>query len=92
MGTTLFPSSHMSAPLLHTGALPHPPPHRRPFPALLHTGSSSSSSPRDSLVIMKEPYSILYKCVMPNNEIVAIKYLPAMRRGSSHDHGFNAEI
>ncbi|KAL8224233.1 hypothetical protein R6Q57_019708 [Mikania cordata] len=29
---------------------------------------------------------------MPNNEILAVKYLPAMRHGSSHDHGFNAEI
>nr|XP_016505263.1 PREDICTED: leucine-rich repeat receptor-like serine/threonine-protein kinase BAM1 [Nicotiana tabacum] len=29
---------------------------------------------------------------MPNGEHVAVKRLPAMSRGSSHDHGFNAEI
>ncbi|KAL8246194.1 hypothetical protein R6Q59_007410 [Mikania micrantha] len=29
---------------------------------------------------------------MPNNEIVEVKRLPGMSRGSSHDHGFNDEI
>ncbi|KAE8709592.1 Leucine-rich repeat receptor-like serine/threonine-protein kinase BAM1 [Hibiscus syriacus] len=34
----------------------------------------------------------LYKGSMPSGDQVAVKRLPAMSRGSSHDHGFNAEI
>ncbi|GJS28568.1 leucine-rich repeat receptor-like serine/threonine-protein kinase BAM1, partial [Tanacetum coccineum] len=35
---------------------------------------------------------IVYKGVMPNNKLVAVERLPAMNFGSSHGHGFNAEI
>ncbi|OIV94036.1 hypothetical protein TanjilG_14283 [Lupinus angustifolius] len=35
---------------------------------------------------------IVYKGAMPNKDLVAVKRLPTMSRGSSHDHGFNAEI
>ncbi|KAL7590412.1 hypothetical protein Lser_V15G38289 [Lactuca serriola] len=35
---------------------------------------------------------IVYKGAIPNNEFVVVKRLPAMSRGFSHDHGFNAKI
>ncbi|GER28212.1 leucine-rich receptor-like protein kinase family protein [Striga asiatica] len=44
-------------------------------------------------IIGKGGAGIVYKGVMPNGELVAVKRLAAMSRGSSHhDHGFNAEI
>ncbi|KAK8606940.1 hypothetical protein V6N13_052692 [Hibiscus sabdariffa] len=43
-------------------------------------------------IIGKGGAGIVYKGVMPNGNQVAVKRLPAMSRGSSHDHGFNAEI
>ncbi|XP_072987671.1 uncharacterized protein [Typha latifolia] len=43
-------------------------------------------------VIGKGGAGIVYKGLMPNGEQVAVKRLPVMSRGSSHDHGFSAEI
>ncbi|KAJ8765456.1 hypothetical protein K2173_014578 [Erythroxylum novogranatense] len=43
-------------------------------------------------IIGKGGAGIVYKGFMPNGDHVAVKRLPAMSRGSSHDHGFNAEI
>lgn len=43
-------------------------------------------------IIGKGGAGIVYKGVMPNGENVAVKRLPVMSRGSSHDHGFNAEV
>ncbi|MCD7473484.1 hypothetical protein HAX54_015385 [Datura stramonium] len=47
---------------------------------------------KEDNIIGKGGAGIVYKGVMPNGELVAVKRLPAMSRGSSHDHGFNAEI
>ncbi|WOL07848.1 leucine-rich repeat receptor-like serine/threonine-protein kinase BAM1 [Canna indica] len=47
---------------------------------------------KEENIIGKGGAGIVYKGVMPNGEQVAVKRLPAMSRGSSHDHGFNAEI
>ncbi|XP_072951169.1 uncharacterized protein [Typha angustifolia] len=47
---------------------------------------------KEENVIGKGGAGIVYKGVMPNGEQVAVKRLPAMSRGSSHDHGFSAEI
>lgn len=47
---------------------------------------------KEENIIGKGGAGIVYKGVMPNGEHVAVKRLPAMSRGSSHDHGFNAEI
>ncbi|KMZ56040.1 Receptor-like protein kinase 3 [Zostera marina] len=47
---------------------------------------------KEENVIGKGGAGIVYKGVMPNGEEVAVKRLPVMRRGSSHDHGFSAEI
>ncbi|CAN4116835.1 unnamed protein product [Withania somnifera] len=47
---------------------------------------------KEDNIIGKGGAGIVYKGVMPNGEFVAVKRLPAMSRGSSHDHGFNAEI
>jgi Leucine-rich repeat (LRR) protein len=47
---------------------------------------------KEDKIIGKGGAGIVYKGVMPNGEHVAVKRLPAMSRGSSHDHGFNAEI
>ncbi|KAK3149197.1 hypothetical protein QOZ80_3AG0214190 [Eleusine coracana subsp. coracana] len=56
----------------------------------------SSDDVLDSLkeenIIGKGGAGIVYKGAMPNGELVAVKRLPAMVRGSSHDHGFSAEI
>ncbi|GAB4848847.1 hypothetical protein Ancab_003641 [Ancistrocladus abbreviatus] len=47
---------------------------------------------KEDNIIGKGGAGIVYKGVMPNGFLVAVKRLPAMSRGSSHDHGFNAEI
>ncbi|XP_031115633.1 leucine-rich repeat receptor-like serine/threonine-protein kinase BAM1 [Ipomoea triloba] len=47
---------------------------------------------KEDNIIGKGGAGIVYKGAMPNGEQVAVKRLPAMSRGSSHDHGFNAEI
>uniref|UniRef100_A0A803R0F5 non-specific serine/threonine protein kinase n=1 Tax=Cannabis sativa TaxID=3483 RepID=A0A803R0F5_CANSA len=47
---------------------------------------------KEDNIIGKGGAGIVYKGAMPNGDNVAVKRLPAMSRGSSHDHGFNAEI
>ncbi|KAJ1428987.1 Serine-threonine/tyrosine-protein kinase, catalytic domain [Sesbania bispinosa] len=47
---------------------------------------------KEDNIIGKGGAGIVYKGSMPNGDQVAVKRLPAMSRGSSHDHGFNAEI
>ncbi|KAI4327288.1 hypothetical protein L6164_019767 [Bauhinia variegata] len=47
---------------------------------------------KEDNIIGKGGAGIVYKGTMPNGDQVAVKRLPAMSRGSSHDHGFNAEI
>ncbi|CAK7339682.1 unnamed protein product, partial [Dovyalis caffra] len=47
---------------------------------------------KEDNIIGKGGAGIVYKAAMPNGDHVAVKRLPAMSRGSSHDHGFNAEI
>lgn len=47
---------------------------------------------KEDNIIGKGGAGIVYKGVMPNGDQVAVKRLPAMSRGSSHDHGFSAEI
>ncbi|GAB2283041.1 hypothetical protein Dimus_017572 [Dionaea muscipula] len=47
---------------------------------------------KEDNIIGKGGAGIVYKGVMPDGFQVAVKRLPAMSRGSSHDHGFNAEI
>ncbi|VFQ99985.1 unnamed protein product [Cuscuta campestris] len=47
---------------------------------------------KEDNIIGKGGAGIVYKGLMPNGEQVAVKRLPVMSRGSSHDHGFNAEI
>ncbi|KAF1874691.1 hypothetical protein Lal_00007305 [Lupinus albus] len=47
---------------------------------------------KEDNIIGKGGAGIVYKGAMPSGDHVAVKRLPAMSRGSSHDHGFNAEI
>ncbi|XP_061351644.1 leucine-rich repeat receptor-like serine/threonine-protein kinase BAM1 [Gastrolobium bilobum] len=47
---------------------------------------------KEDNIIGKGGAGIVYKGAMPIGDQVAVKRLPAMSRGSSHDHGFNAEI
>ncbi|CAA3014846.1 leucine-rich repeat receptor-like serine threonine- kinase BAM1 [Olea europaea subsp. europaea] len=47
---------------------------------------------KEDNIIGKGGAGIVYKGTMPNGEQVAVKRLASMSRGSSHDHGFNAEI
>ncbi|CAM8918933.1 unnamed protein product [Rhodiola kirilowii] len=47
---------------------------------------------KEDNIIGKGGAGIVYKGAMPSGENVAVKRLPVMSRGSSHDHGFNAEI
>ncbi|GKC10526.1 leucine-rich repeat receptor-like serine/threonine-protein kinase BAM1 [Tanacetum coccineum] len=62
------------------------------FQRLDFTCDDVLDSLKEDNIIGKGGAGIVYKGVMPNNELVAVKRLPAMSRGSSHDHGFNAEI
>ncbi|CAN1777366.1 Leucine-rich repeat receptor-like serine/threonine-protein kinase BAM1 [Linum perenne] len=47
---------------------------------------------KEDNIIGKGGAGIVYKGSMPSGDHVAVKRLPVMTRGSSHDHGFNAEI
>ncbi|KAG6529038.1 leucine-rich repeat receptor-like serine/threonine-protein kinase BAM1 [Zingiber officinale] len=47
---------------------------------------------KEENIIGKGGAGIVFKGIMPNGEQVAVKRLPAMTRGSPHDHGFSAEI
>ncbi|KAJ6799679.1 leucine-rich repeat receptor-like serine/threonine-protein kinase BAM1 [Iris pallida] len=47
---------------------------------------------KEEKIIGKGGAGIVYKGIMPNGDQVAVKRLPGMSRGSSHDHGFSAEI
>ncbi|KAM0949915.1 putative protein kinase RLK-Pelle-LRR-XI-1 family [Dioscorea sansibarensis] len=48
---------------------------------------------KEENIIGKGGAGVVYKGIMPNGELVAVKRLSAMTRaGSSHDHGFSAEI
>ncbi|CAL9175155.1 leucine-rich repeat receptor-like serine/threonine-protein kinase BAM1 [Musa acuminata AAA Group] len=47
---------------------------------------------KEENIIGKGGAGIVFKGVMPDGEQVAVKRLPAMSRGSPHDHGFSAEI
>lgn len=62
------------------------------FQRLDFTCDDVLDSLKEDNIIGKGGAGIVYKGVMPNNEPVAVKRLPVMSRGSSHDHGFNAEI
>ncbi|XP_076939607.1 uncharacterized protein LOC143608456 [Bidens hawaiensis] len=62
------------------------------FQRLDFTCDDVLDSLKEDNIIGKGGAGIVYKGVMPNNETVAVKRLPAMSRGSNHDHGFNAEI
>jgi serine/threonine protein kinase len=56
------------------------------------TADDVLDSLKEDNIIGKGGAGIVYKGAMPNGELVAVKRLPVMSRGSSHDHGFNAEI
>ncbi|CAL0312250.1 unnamed protein product [Lupinus luteus] len=62
------------------------------FQRLDFTADDVLDSLKDDNIIGKGGAGIVYKGAMPNGDLVAVKRLPAMSRGSSHDHGFNAEI
>lgn len=62
------------------------------FQRLDFTVDDVLDSLKEDNIIGKGGAGIVYKGSMPNAEQVAVKRLPAMSRGSSHDHGFNAEI
>ncbi|KAK3211059.1 hypothetical protein Dsin_015765 [Dipteronia sinensis] len=62
------------------------------FQRLDFTCDDILDSLKEDNIIGKGGAGIVYKGVMPNGDHVAVKRLPAMSRGSSHDHGFNAEI
>ncbi|XP_010547579.1 PREDICTED: leucine-rich repeat receptor-like serine/threonine-protein kinase BAM1 [Tarenaya hassleriana] len=62
------------------------------FQRLDFTCDDVLDSLKEDNIIGKGGAGIVYKGVMPNGDQVAVKRLPAMTRGSSHDHGFNAEI
>uniref|UniRef100_A0A7C9AC66 non-specific serine/threonine protein kinase n=1 Tax=Opuntia streptacantha TaxID=393608 RepID=A0A7C9AC66_OPUST len=62
------------------------------FQRLDFTVDDVLESLKEDNIIGKGGAGIVYKGMMPNGDQVAVKRLPAMSRGSSHDHGFNAEI
>ncbi|KAK7346852.1 hypothetical protein VNO80_21375 [Phaseolus coccineus] len=62
------------------------------FQRLDFTADDVLDSLKEDNIIGKGGAGIVYKGAMPNGDQVAVKRLPAMSRGSSHDHGFNAEI
>ncbi|KAJ7944586.1 Leucine-rich receptor-like protein kinase family protein [Quillaja saponaria] len=62
------------------------------FQRLDFTVDDVLDSLKEDNIIGKGGAGIVYKGSMPNGDQVAVKRLPAMSRGSSHDHGFNAEI
>ncbi|KAL6225012.1 hypothetical protein ACLB2K_003866 [Fragaria x ananassa] len=62
------------------------------FQRLDFTVDDVLDSLKEDNIIGKGGAGIVYKGAMPSGDNVAVKRLPAMSRGSSHDHGFNAEI
>ncbi|CAN6983039.1 unnamed protein product [Brassica oleracea var. botrytis] len=62
------------------------------FQRLDFTCDDVLDSLKEDNIIGKGGAGIVYKGAMPNGDQVAVKRLAAMSRGSSHDHGFNAEI
>ncbi|KAL7101578.1 hypothetical protein ACP275_08G063000 [Erythranthe tilingii] len=62
------------------------------FQRLDFTCDDVLDSLKEDNIIGKGGAGIVYKCAMANGDSVAVKRLPVMTRGSSHDHGFNAEI
>jgi hypothetical protein len=62
------------------------------FQRLDFTCDDVLDSMKEDNIIGKGGAGIVYKGVMPNGDEVAVKRLPVMSRGSTHDHGFNAEI
>ncbi|XP_043713148.1 leucine-rich repeat receptor-like serine/threonine-protein kinase BAM1 [Telopea speciosissima] len=62
------------------------------FQRLDFTCDDVLESLKEDNIIGKGGAGIVYKGIMPNGDQVAVKRLPVMSRGSSHDHGFNAEI
>ncbi|XWS45079.1 hypothetical protein CRYUN_Cryun15aG0105800 [Craigia yunnanensis] len=62
------------------------------FQRLDFTCDDILDSLKEDNIIGKGGAGIVYKGVISNGDQVAVKRLPAMSRGSSHDHGFNAEI
>lgn len=62
------------------------------FQRLDFTCDDVLNSLKEDNIIGKGGAGIVYKGVMPNGDLVAVKRLATMSHGSSHDHGFNAEI
>lgn len=62
------------------------------FQRLDFTCDDVLDSLKDDNIIGKGGAGVVYKGSMTNGDLVAVKRLPAMSRGSPHDHGFNAEI
>ncbi|XP_071735217.1 uncharacterized protein [Rutidosis leptorrhynchoides] len=62
------------------------------FQRLDFTCDNILESLKEDNIIGKGGAGVVYKGVMPNNKLVAVKRLAVMSRGSAHDHGFNAEI
>ena len=62
------------------------------FQRLDFTCDDVLDSLKEENIIGKGGAGIVYKGTMPDGEHVAVKRLSAMSRGSSHDHGFSAEI
>ncbi|XP_062188052.1 leucine-rich repeat receptor-like serine/threonine-protein kinase BAM1 [Phragmites australis] len=62
------------------------------FQRLEFTCEDVLESLKEENIIGKGGAGIVYKGTMPDGEHVAVKRLSAMSRGSSHDHGFSAEI
>ncbi|KAG8373812.1 hypothetical protein BUALT_Bualt11G0064000 [Buddleja alternifolia] len=62
------------------------------FQRLDFTCDDVLDSLKEDNIIGKGGAGIVYKGIMPGGDEVAVKRLPSMSRGSSHDHGFNAEI
>ncbi|KAL6587780.1 hypothetical protein OROMI_000758 [Orobanche minor] len=63
------------------------------FQRLDFTCDDVLDSLKEDNIIGKGGAGIVYKGAMPGGDLVAVKRLAAMTRsGSSHDHGFNAEI
>ncbi|VAI37235.1 unnamed protein product [Triticum turgidum subsp. durum] len=62
------------------------------FQRLDFTCDDVLDSLKEENIIGKGGAGTVYKGSMPNGDHVAVKRLSAMVRGSSHDHGFSAEI